>query len=145
MVKPTGSTVVMTLIIHSKPQITPFRWNISIVRRVAPLTAVYVSVIVIGAQFLKRVEPTMYQAVRSLSVPISILFTRYLLRQRVRSRLKIVCGILCLGIWVASCDKLSLSWEGAFYGGLWAIVVALYGIIVKKTLAACRFDIWSVQ
>jgi hypothetical protein len=110
--------------------------------RVAPLTIVYMCVIIYNPLFLQHVETTAYQFAHSLSVAFSILFSYLMLRVETSQRVNSACIVIIFGTTVGSMGYLNFSWVGAFYCLAWPAIVAMYGIYLKKTLIALRNDFW---
>lgn len=117
-------------------------WDSTVAIRVAPLTIVYMCIIIYNPLFVQHVESTAYQFAHSLSVAFSILFSYLILRTKTSQRVNSACIIAIFGTSVGSMGYLNFSWIGAFYCVAWPAVVALYGIYLKKTLIAMQNDIW---
>jgi GDP-fucose transporter C1 len=117
-------------------------WDSTVAIRVAPLTIVYMCVIIYNPLFLQHVETTAYQFAHSLSVAFSILLSYLMLRTEISQRINSACIVVIFGTSVGSMGYLNFSWVGAFYCLAWPAIVAMYGIYLKKTLIALRNDFW---
>ncbi|KAG2201389.1 hypothetical protein INT46_010194 [Mucor plumbeus] len=129
---------------HSLPCISTLAWDSTVAIRVAPLTIVYICVIIFNPLFLQHVEITTYHFAHSLTVAFSILFSYLMLRVEQPQRILSACVIVIFGTCVSSMGNLNFSLVGAFYSLSWPAIVALYGIYLKKTLIALRNDLWAL-
>lgn len=127
---------------HSLARIPTLTWDSTVAIRVAPLTIVYICIIIFNPLFLQHVEITTYHFAHSLTIAFSILFSYLMLRIEQSQRILSACVIVVFGTCVGSMGNLNFSLVGAFYSLSWPAVVALYGIYLKKTLVALRNDIW---
>ncbi|KAI9359728.1 hypothetical protein BD770DRAFT_385390 [Pilaira anomala] len=129
---------------HSLAQIPVFHWDSTVAIRVAPLTIVYMCVIIFNPMFLQHVEVTSYHFSHSLSIAFSILFTFVGLRTDTTPRVKSACILIMFGTCVSSLGYLNFSIVGAFYALAWPTLIAMYGVYLKKTLTSLKNDFWSV-
>ncbi|CEI93406.1 hypothetical protein RMCBS344292_07640 [Rhizopus microsporus] len=119
-----------------------FSWDSSVAIRVAPLSIVYMCVIIFNPLFLRHVETTAYHFSHSLSIAFSLIFSFYMLQVEPSQNLISACIIVMFGFCIGSMGQLNFSLAGVFYALAWPAVVAIYGIYVKKTVAALRNDVW---
>ncbi|KAK4519042.1 uncharacterized protein ATC70_009270 [Mucor velutinosus] len=124
--------------------IPPYEFNMVIAKRVAPLTFVYVGMLVLNNLCLKYVEVTFYQVARSLSINFTILFTYVILGKKTSTPALVACFIVFLGFVIGSYGEINFSWAGVVYGVGSSAFVALYGIYVQKTLAAVDNNQWKL-
>ncbi|KAI8582081.1 hypothetical protein K450DRAFT_228911 [Umbelopsis ramanniana AG] len=124
--------------------IPPYEFDLSIAKRVAPLTVVYVLMLAFNNLCLQYVEVTFYQVARSLSIHFSILFTYLILGKKTSTAAIGACGIVFLGFVVGSYGEINFSWEGLIYGVGSSAFVALYGIYVQKSLAIVDNNQWRL-
>lgn len=129
---------------QSYARIPILRWDSSVAIRVAPLTIVYMCVIIFNPMFLQHVEVSSYHFSHSLSIAFSILFSYLMLRVETSQRVKSACIIVLFGTCISSMGYLSFSLVGAFYAIAWPTVIAVYGIYLKKTLTSLKNDFWYV-
>ncbi|CAO0796224.1 unnamed protein product [Mucor circinelloides] len=129
---------------HSFVRIPPLSWDSAVAIRVAPLTIVYICVIIFNPLFLQHVEITTYHFAHSLTIAFSILFSYLMLRIEQHQRIVSACVIIMFGTSIGAMGNLNFSLVGAFYSVSWPAIVALYGIYVKKTLSALRNDFWAL-
>ncbi|KAI7892259.1 uncharacterized protein EV154DRAFT_418954 [Mucor mucedo] len=125
-------------------RIPTFKWDSTVAIRVAPLTIVYMCVIIFNPLFLQHVETTAYHFSHSLSIAFSILFSQIMLKVETASRINSACIIIIFGVCISSMGNLNFSLVGAFYALAWPSAVAIYGIYIKKTLVSLRNDFWAV-
>lgn len=129
---------------HSILRIPTPSWDSSVAIRVAPLTIVYICVIIFNPLFLQHVEITTYHFAHSLIIAFSLLFSYLMLRVEQHQRIVSACVIIMFGTSIGAMGNLNFSLVGAFYSISWPAIVALYGIYVKKTLLALRNDVWAL-
>lgn len=132
----------MLYISRRSTHIPRFSWDSSVAIRVAPLSIVYMCVIIFNPLFLRHVEATAYHFSHSLSIAFSLIFSFYMLQVEPSQNLISACIIIMLGFCIGSMGQLNFSLAGVFYALAWPAVVAIYGIYVKKTVAALRNDVW---
>ncbi|KAF0391078.1 triose-phosphate transporter family-domain-containing protein [Gigaspora margarita] len=124
--------------------IPPYEFDLSIARKVIPLTFMYVMMLAFNNLCLQFVEVTFYQVARSLSILFNIIFTYTLLGAKTSFAAIVCCGIVFLGFVVGSYYEINFSWEGIIYGVASSAFVALYGIYVKKTLGVVENNQWRL-
>lgn len=127
---------------HAFPRVPRLGWDSTVAIRVAPLTIVYICVIIFNPLFLQHVEITTYHFAHSLTIAFSILFSLLMLHIEQSQRILSACIIIVFGICIGSMGFLNFSLVGAFYCLSWPAIVALYGIYLKKTLVVVRNDVW---
>lgn len=127
---------------RSYARIPPFKWDSTVAIRVAPLTIVYMCVIIFNPLFLQHVEVTTYHFSHSLSIAFSILFSYLMLKVETLPRICSACIIIIFGMCISSMGNLNFSLVGGFYALAWPAAVAIYGIYLKKTLLSLRNDFW---
>lgn len=127
---------------RSYARIPAFKWDSTVAIRVAPLTIVYMCVIIFNPLFLQHVEVTTYHFSHSLSIAFSILFSYLMLQAETLPRINSACIIIIFGMCISSMGYLNFSLVGGFYALAWPAVVAIYGIYLKKTLISLRNDFW---
>lgn len=122
----------------------PFEFNFAVARKIAPLTFVYLSMIVFNNLCLKYVQVSFYQVARSLTVLWTALFTYILLGKTVsKLRLLSTC-VVFIGFVIGSKGEVNFDIYGLIFGILACMFVALYGIYVKKALADVQDDQWRL-
>lgn len=124
--------------------IPPYEFDISIARKVIPLTFMYVMMLAFNNLCLQYVEVTFYQVARSLSIIFNIVFTYMILGAKTSLAALICCSIVFFGFVVGSYGEINFSWEGIIYGVASSAFVALYGIYVKKTLSVVDNNQWRL-
>ncbi|CAG8580680.1 6796_t:CDS:2, partial [Ambispora gerdemannii] len=124
--------------------IPPYEFDLSIARKVAPLTFTYVMMLTFNNLCLQYVEVTFYQIARSLSIIFNIIFTYTLLGAKTTIPALFACAIVFFGFVVGSYGEINFSWQGIIYGVMSSAFVALYGIYVKKTLIVLEKNEWRL-
>ncbi|KAF8963825.1 hypothetical protein BGZ46_000909 [Entomortierella lignicola] len=124
--------------------VPPYEFDLTLARKIAPLSVVYVLMLSLNNLCLQLVEVTFYQVARSLSIFFNILLTYTMLRQGTSVGAMIACGVVVLGFFVGSYGETNFSWAGLFAGVGSSFFVALYGIYVKKTLAVVDNNQWRL-
>ncbi|KAI9276107.1 triose-phosphate transporter family-domain-containing protein [Sporodiniella umbellata] len=124
--------------------IPPYEYDLSIAKKVSPLTGVYVGMLVLNNLCLKYVEVTFYQVARSLSINFTILFTYLILGKKTSGSALVACAIVFIGFAIGSYGEINFSWAGIVYGVGSSAFVALYGIYVQKTLAVVDNNHWKL-
>ncbi|CEP17227.1 hypothetical protein [Parasitella parasitica] len=129
---------------HTLPRIPTLNWDSTVAIRVAPLTIVYICIIIFNPLFLQHVEITTYHFAHSLTLAFSIMFSYLMLRIEQPQRIVSACVMVIFGTCIGSMGNLNFSLVGAFYTLAWPAIVALYGIYLKKTLIALKNDLWAL-
>ncbi|EIE78750.1 hypothetical protein G6F46_012450 [Rhizopus delemar] len=124
--------------------IPPYEYDNTIAKKVAPLTAVYVGMLVLNNLCLKYVQITFYQVARSLSINFTILFTYLILGKKTSTPALFACAIVFFGFAIGSYGEINFSWAGVVYGVGSSAFVALYGIYVQKTLGVVDNNHWKL-
>ncbi|KAF7727734.1 hypothetical protein EC973_007193 [Apophysomyces ossiformis] len=124
--------------------IPPYELDITVAKRVAPLTFVYIMMLALNNLCLNSVEVTFYQVARSLSINFTILFTYLILGKKTSFKALVACVIVFFGFAIGSYGEMHFSWAGIFYGIGSSAFVALYGIYVQKTLSAVDNNQWKL-
>merc|ERR1719273_533009 len=112
----------------------PFEYNLSIARKVLPLTLVFLGMIVFNNLCLKYVEVSFYQVARSMTIVCNIVLTYLLLNKRTNRSSILCCVVIVIG-YLMGCDgEVRFDWTGVVFGFLSSVFVALNCIYVKKIL-----------
>ncbi|KAI8988336.1 triose-phosphate transporter family-domain-containing protein [Mycotypha africana] len=123
-------------------RIPKLRWNSSVAIRIAPLTLVYLCVIIFNPLFLQHVEVSTYHFTHSLSIAFSMIFSHLMLHVENSQRVKSACIIMIIGMCLGFIGHLNFSVVSTFYGLGWPAILAIYSIYLKKTLVAFKNDFW---
>lgn len=115
-----------------------------IAKAVAPLTIVYLAMIVFNNLCLQLVQVSFYQVARSLTVLWTGLFERIILGKTISKLRMGAVVVVFLGFVIGSKGEAEFDWFGLFFGVLASIFVALYGIYVKKVLPAVEGNQWRL-
>lgn len=129
---------------RSYARVPAFKWDSNVAIKVAPLTIVYMCVVIFNPMFLQHVEVSTYHFSHSLSIAFSLSFSYLMLNVETAKQINSACIIIMFGVCVSSMGYLNFSMVGGFYALAWPAVVAIYVIYLKKTLVALRNDFWSV-
>jgi GDP-fucose transporter C1 len=123
-------------------RIPVMRWNASVANLVAPLTIVYICVLIFNPLFLQYIEVNTYHFSNSLALFYSLLFSYLMMRTVNRQRIITTCSLMVFGTLVSSLGYLNFSLAGVFYAISWPAIFALYGIYMKRSLLALKNDYW---
>lgn len=137
--------IINTVLIISRrsyARVPVFKWDSNVAIRVAPLTIVYMCVVIFNPLFLQHVEVTTYHFSHSLTIAFSLLFSYLMLNVETPRQVNSACIVIMFGICISSMGYLNFSLVGGFYALAWPAVVAIYGIYLKKTLISLRNDFW---
>jgi GDP-fucose transporter C1 len=119
-------------------------FDLKVAKAIAPLTVVYLAMIVFNNLCLQYVQVSFYQVARSLTVLWTALFEKVILGKSI-SRLRMTAvGVVFAGFVIGSKGEASFDWFGLFFGVLASIFVALYGIYVKKVLPSVEGNQWRL-
>lgn len=116
-------------------------WDSNVALRIAPLTIVYMCVIIFNPLFLQHVEVTTYQFAHSLSIAYMIIFSYFMLKVETPKSLNSACLVVMCGTCIGAMGYLNFSIAGGFYTISWPIVLVVYRIYLKKILTAVKNDI----
>jgi len=114
----------------------PFEYKLHTAKKVLPLTLVFLGMIVFNNLCLKHVEVSFYLPARSMTIPINIVFTFLILRERTSCKAMICCLVIIIG-YLMGCDgEVDADWLGlgVIFGLISSVFVALNCIFVKKIL-----------
>eukprot|EP00762_Andalucia_godoyi_P004489 ANDGO_08178.mRNA.1 GDP-fucose transporter 1 len=114
--------------------IPAFEFNIDTARTVAPLTGIFVAMILFNNLCLQYVEVSFYQVARSLTIVFNIFFTYTILGKTTSMRSMQCCGVVVIGYILGSVGEVRFSWAGLIFGLLSSVFVSVYSIYVKRTL-----------
>lgn len=121
-----------------------FEFDLKIAKQIAPLTIVYLAMIVFNNLCLQFVQVSFYQVARSLTVLWTALFEKLLLGKSVSKLRMCAVVIVFAGFVIGSKGEAAFDWAGLFFGVLASVFVALYGIFVKKVLPAVDGNQWRL-
>ncbi|OAD76540.1 hypothetical protein PHYBLDRAFT_165068 [Phycomyces blakesleeanus NRRL 1555(-)] len=117
----------------------PLFWNTNL-RSLVPLACLHTTVLYFSPIFLQHVQITNYAFVRSLSIPATLAILSLYGTPVPRQTTKI-SALHTLGFLVGILDDLHFSLEGVFFGVIWAILLALYGVWIKQRLPSVGNDV----
>jgi GDP-fucose transporter C1 len=118
----------------------PIEFRQSVAVSVAPVTVIFIGMVVFNNLCLKYVEVSFYQTARSLSTVFSVVLTWLVLHVRTSLLAVSCCGVVVLGFGVGSAGEVNFSLLGWGFGIVSSLFVALYGIYVKKALIVLNND-----
>jgi len=107
---------------------------------IAPVTVIFIGMVVFNNLCLKYVEVSFYQTARSLSIVFSVVLTWFVLHVRTSILAVSCCAVVVLGFGVGSAGEVNFSLLGWAFGIVSSLFVALYGIYVKKALIVLNND-----
>lgn len=120
--------------------VPPYRVSAHTAARVLPLTLAFVAMLATGNLCLKHVEVSFYQVARSLTICFSIVLTYALLGVSTSRRAVVACLVVMVGFAVGAKGEPQLSIVGLVFGVVSSLFVALYSILVKRSLALPTID-----
>jgi solute carrier family 35 (GDP-fucose transporter), member C1 len=118
----------------------PMQFKLDVAWSVAPVTLVFIGMVVFNNLCLKYVEVSFYQVARSLSVVFSVIMTYFYFGQKTSSRALACCGVIVFGFAIGSWGEVNFSFIGSVFGVISSLFVAAYGIAVKKALNVLNND-----
>lgn len=118
----------------------PIEFKQSVAWGVAPVTVIFIGMVVFNNLCLKYVEVSFYQTARSLTIVFSVALTWVVLHVRTSAMASACCGIVMLGFAVGSFGEINFSLVGWGFGIVSSLFVALYGIYVKRALILLNND-----
>lgn len=117
----------------------------SVLKKVMPLSIVFVSMITFNNLCLKHVGISFYYISRSLTTVFNVVMTYLILGQQTSVRAIVCCAIIIAGFYMGVEEENgggSLSVIGTMYGVLASLSVSLYAIFIKRVLPAVDNDVW---
>ncbi|KXN70735.1 TPT-domain-containing protein [Conidiobolus coronatus NRRL 28638] len=124
--------------------IPPFEFKLSIAKKVAPLTLIYVGMIGLSNYCLTYSDITYYQVAKSLTIIFTIFFTYLILNKSHSGPVILTCIIIIIGYILGNLKKNEFSLGALVSGLVSSIFTALYGIYIKKTLKHLNDDEWTL-
>lgn len=122
-----------------------FEYKSEIAKGILPLTVVFIGMIVFNNLCLKYVEVSFYQVARSLTIVFNVVFSSFILQEKISRAVMTTVGVVVLG-YLLGCDgEVNFSWIGVIFGISASLCVALYAISVKKALKLVKEDTWLLM
>lgn len=109
-------------------------FKITVLKNLVPLIGINVIGLGLNTLCLQYSDAMMYQIARSLVLPITIMLTPLLLKERVSLRV-IACCIIILtgfGVGILGEKELKVSMKGIIFGALSSLSTALHAVIIKQ-------------
>merc|ERR1712223_1706612 len=119
--------------------------SIQTLKKVLPLSVVFVVMITFNNLCLKNVGVSFYYIGRSLTTVFNVVFTYLVLGQKTSFNSIICCIVIILGFWLGvdqESNSGSLSLSGTIYGVLASVFVSLYAIYIKRILPVVENNVW---
>jgi len=116
-------------------------------KKVFPLSVVFVGMITFNNLCLKDVGVSFYYIGRSLTTVFNVMLTYFILGQRTSMSAIVCCGIIVGGFYLGvdqEDQSGSFSLSGTIYGVMASLFVSLFSIYTKKVLPAVDGNIWSL-
>ncbi|KAI3632521.1 hypothetical protein MIR68_009627 [Amoeboaphelidium protococcarum] len=130
--------------VKSLSVVPPYEFDLTLAKKILPLTIVYVLMLALNNLCLNYVHVTFYQIARSLTILFNIGLTYFMLKQSISYAALVSCLVVFLGFLLGSVGEINFSWLGLIFGVGSSFFVALYGIYVKKTLNFVDNDQWRL-
>ncbi|EFC50835.1 predicted protein [Naegleria gruberi] len=114
-------------------------FNMDRAKQIAPLSILFIGMLVFNNLCLQVADVLLYQIARSLSICFTALFIYVLHKQTTSLNILYCCGVVLIGYIIgvlgkAGLDGMDFTWLGVIYGLLSSAFVALYGIFVKSKM-----------
>ena len=122
--------------------------SMELLKKVMPLSIVFVSMITFNNLCLKHVGISFYYISRSLTTVFNVIMTYLILKQQTSFRAIVCCAVIILGFYLGveeEGDSGSLSIIGTMYGVMASLSVSLYAIYIKRILPAVDNDVWLLM
>jgi len=108
-------------------------------KQIAPLSILFIGMLVFNNLCLQVADVLLYQIARSLSICFTALFVYVLHHQKTSMNVLYCCGVVLIGYIIgvvgkSNLEQVGFTWLGVFYGLLSSAFVALYGIFVKSRM-----------
>ncbi|XP_050707048.1 GDP-fucose transporter 1-like isoform X1 [Eriocheir sinensis] len=119
-----------------------------IVKKVLPLSVIFVAMISTNNFCLKYLGVAFYYVGRSLSTVFNVLFTYLILGQKTSTPALVSCGVIIGGFWLGVDQESvagSLSLIGIVFGVLASMFVSLNAIFTKRVLPALEGSVWKLS
>lgn len=116
-----------------------------ILKKVMPLSFVFVSMITFNNLCLKHVGISFYYISRSLTTVFNVVMTYVILGQKTSVKAICCCAVIIAGFYMGVEEEHgggSLSVVGTLYGVLASFSVSMYAIFIKRVLPAVDNDVW---
>jgi len=121
-----------------------FEYKPHLALQVAPLTFVFLGMIIFNNLCLKYVEVSFYQVARALTIVFNIVFSYFILGQSTSRNAILCCFVVVVG-YIMGCDgEVNFNWTGVIYGILSSVFVCLYSIYVKYKLPVLDNNEWRL-
>ena len=139
--------------------IPPVEFDLGVARDICPLTAVFVCMLSFNNLCLRYVEVWFYQVARSLTILFTICFTYFFLGAKTSRKAICACAVVVAGFLLGSIGRGGgdaakagennegfslIKVLGIVFGLGSSMFVSLYGIYVKKKLAAVGNNEWRL-
>lgn len=122
----------------------PFEFSMPIAKKVAPLSFVYVAMIVFNNLCLQYVEVSFYQVARSLTIVFNIVFTYFMLGKSTSANAIKSCLVIIAGYILGSLGEVHFTWSGLVFGLISSMFVSLYSIYVKRVMDIMDNNEWRL-
>jgi GDP-fucose transporter C1 len=120
--------------VHALSYIPPVSYDAGLLTKLTPLAGLYVAMLALTNYCLRHVDITFYQILRSLVIPMNLVFS-LALTGRVPTRWTLgCCAVVVAGFLLGSITELKFSTEGLAFGVLSSASVALYSLASKRAL-----------
>ncbi|KAG0723885.1 GDP-fucose transporter 1 [Chionoecetes opilio] len=121
----------------------------AIVKKVLPLSIIFVAMISTNNLCLKYLGVAFYYVGRSLTTVFNVIFTFFILGQKTSTAALVACGVIVGGFWLGVDQESvsgSLSITGVVFGVLASVFVSLNAIFTKKViLPALDGSVWKLS
>lgn len=112
---------------------------------IAPVTALFVTMLSFTNSCLRHVDIGFYQVLRSTVIPFNIILNYSLLRILPSTYASLCCVVVVSGFVLGSLTEVNFSQKGFVFGIISSFLVALYSSSVKRILPVVGNDTWKLM
>lgn len=112
----------------------PLHYDFKIILKVLPVSVTFLCMMGFNNKCLEYVTVSEYQIVRSLTILFNILLSYFVLKQTTSFMACLACGGVVVGFFLGIEGDVNLTIKGALFGVTSSFFVALYSIVVKRTI-----------
>jgi len=118
----------------------PLQFRSEVAVSIAPVTGIFIGMVVLNNLCLKYVDVSFYQTARSLTIVFSVILTYVVLNTKTSMNALACCVVVMIGFGAGSFGEINFSLLGWGFGIASSVFVAMYGIYVKKALNVLNND-----
>ncbi|KAG7337280.1 triose-phosphate transporter family protein [Nitzschia inconspicua] len=120
------------------------QYNVSVGRKVLPLSIIFVGMISFNNLCLQYVEVSFYNVARSLTIVFNVVLSRIILGSPSSIKTLLCLSIVILGFFMGAKGEVNFTMIGTLFGICSSLFVSLNSILTKKVLPAVDNDHWKL-